>query len=107
MITDVKAFFASIEIFEKTLRTAATERDSRRERHPESGEPAWVAFERTQMTAEVNRQRVARGLPPILGAAVTFIEQGASGHIDYAKKYALGCAEIVFEQRDPRTGVPW
>lgn len=55
----------------------------------------WMGWEREQMAAEVNKQRAERGLPPIPSHKVDYAEQWASGHIDYAEKFALNCAELV------------
>lgn len=58
-------------------------------------EPGWVLHERTVMHDEVNRLRAeaGRGDRPILD--ILGAERAASGHIDYAAKFALGCAELV------------
>lgn|SRR5574338_573523 len=84
--------------FQKVLDSAAKERSKR----PEfvkgaSGwsEPAWVLHERQTMFAEVNRLRGERGRRPVTLEDVAKVERCASGHVDYATKFPLYCAEIV------------
>lgn len=60
-----------------------------------AGNPDWILYERIQMTLGVNRRRIALGKDPISSEEVARKEQLAAGHIDYTKKYALGCEELV------------
>lgn len=84
--------------FEEVLLEAASHRRERDEvvtgwgGLPECG---WVAFERDQMRAAVDAERGRRHLPPVAPEAVARVEQMASGHCDYSKKYALYCAELA------------
>jgi len=55
----------------------------------------WVIFERQTMLAEVNRLRAERGLDPVDEKRVLQVEQMACGHVDYARKFALYCAELA------------
>lgn len=101
MITPNSGWSSRLQLvthFENLLLKAASERDLRQDFVPAPGggtEPAWVRHERTVMAEEVNRLRRARGSAPVETAQVERAENGASGHIDYVKKFALGCMELV------------
>ncbi len=58
-------------------------------------EPGWIVYERQVMFDEVNRLRGTRGRAPVTLKDVMKVEGCASGHVDYSRKYALYCAEIV------------
>lgn len=60
--------------------------------HAELG---WVLYEREQMTHAVNLARLKRGLSPLAVDDVRKVEQAAEGHVDYAGKFALYCAELA------------
>jgi hypothetical protein len=62
---------------------------------PYGFECEWTAFERSVMLDEVNRTREARGLGPVDPAEVRKADSLAAGHIDWAEKFALYCAEIA------------
>ena len=55
----------------------------------------FVDYEMRAMHAEVNTQRAAAGLAPVDLAAIALCEQQAAGHVDYAIKYPLYCADLV------------
>lgn len=74
---------------------AAEERSARPGIDPDTGEFAWVMFERSQMHAGVNAIRSKNGLPEVTMEEVAAIESTAMGHIDYAEKYAFRCAELA------------
>lgn len=62
------------------------------------GEPAWVARERTVMLDATTALLIRHRLPidaDRISTAVRRAETRASGHVDYAHKWALGCAEYV------------
>jgi hypothetical protein len=59
----------------------------------------WIQFERLMMLATVNAFRADRGLPLRTLTDIERAEQMASGHIDYTKKFALYCSELV--TKDP------
>lgn len=61
----------------------------------------WIAAEHDAMRNLVNDLRVERGLPLIDPRHIARAEQMAAGHSDYTKKYALYCADLVFD--DPLT----
>lgn len=67
---------------------------------PDGPEFAWVGHEAGRMLALVNEIREKRGLPPADLEAVRRIEQSASGHSDYADKYALRCAFLALGEED-------
>ena len=89
-------YAALIDQFRTALSDAAAHRDERREWDHDTGEPAWVAYEREQMLALVNALRAEGGLPPMDPDVVLRVERSACGHVDYAAKYAIGCAELVW-----------
>ncbi len=56
----------------------------------------WIDSERRAMTLHVLDEFRYRGLNPTgVREAVQRAEESASGHIDYGKKWAMGCADIV------------
>lgn len=66
---------------------------------PLGPEFAWVASERRGMLAAVNVHRADFGLDPVDEVTVARLEQQAAGHVDYAAKYALLCAELAVGER--------
>lgn len=85
------------------LISAAAERDLRPglvagpDGRPES-ECAWAAFERSRMHETVNEIRAENGLAPVPLEKVVQVEGLASGHADYARKFAFYCAELTLTQ---------
>lgn len=63
--------------------------------------PAWVHYEREQMTTAVNAARTNRGLEPVTLVDVARVEQLAVGHVDYFQKFALYCAELAIGIKNP------
>lgn len=62
--------------------------------------PAWVLYERYQMLCAVNLElAVYRNPGPIDIKAIERCERLAVGSVDYAEKFALGCAELVLNLR--------
>jgi hypothetical protein len=61
--------------------------------------PAWVLHECHVMCEAVNRARSERGWAPVTEADIAKVETFASGHVDYASKYALYCAEIASQEK--------
>jgi hypothetical protein len=55
----------------------------------------WIAAERQVMLDIVNEERGSRNKDPLASADVERVEQLAVGHVDYAHKFALYCAELV------------
>ena len=88
-------FRSALDQLKTAFARAAEERDLRPDFDPVTQELGWVLFEREVMTATTNRIRAERGLSAVEPEAVLRAEWGASGHIDYASKYALGCAELT------------
>lgn len=80
-----------------TLANAGEERDQRWEMvdGPYGRQFGWVVYEAEELLAVVNRVRAERGLPSVEVYDVLRIEQGCSGHVDYADKYALRCAFLA------------
>lgn len=62
---------------------------------PDGPEFAWVDHEADRMLVLVNEIREKHGLPPAALEEVRRIERSASGHSDYADKYALRCAFLA------------
>lgn len=58
-------------------------------------EPYWNTYEMLVMWSLVNRMRDGHERPLLPFSAIQAAEQIASGHIDYTKKFALYCAELV------------
>jgi hypothetical protein len=81
------------------LADAAAHRDERIEILKTAYGPVceWVVYEWWRMLAAVNTERTIRGLAPVGIGSVQRAERLASGHVDYATKYALYCAELVVE----------
>jgi hypothetical protein len=61
-------------------------------------EMGWVLFERHGMLEEVNRIREERGLMRTTLGPVWQAERLCVGHVDYAEKWALYCAEIAMKE---------
>lgn len=93
-----EAYLDLIRHFEKVLARAAAERHLRRDLVPASDggvEAEWAQFERDAMRAEVDRLRQARGLGFADEEDLLRAERLAEGHVDYAAKFALHCANLV------------
>jgi hypothetical protein len=92
---------ALIARFERVFKAAAAQRHLRPEMVTTPtgrSEVAWVLHELTVMHDEVNQARAERGLPPVDRRLVESAEQAACGHVDYATKWPIYCAEIVMRQ---------
>ncbi|PWK81700.1 hypothetical protein C8D88_116111 [Lentzea atacamensis] len=65
-----------------------------------SAEPelSWVLYERHGMLAEVNRIREELGYVRTTLGPLWAAERLCVGHVDYAEKWALYCAEIAMEE---------
>lgn len=70
-------------------------RSSRNGFDDESRELEWVVAERQRMLAEVNDIRRAAGAEPVTVEQIENAERPAIGHVDYATKFALYCAELA------------
>jgi len=55
----------------------------------------WIEREHLTMLDIVNDERQKRGRSPLTLADVERAEQGALGHFDYGRKFALYCSELV------------
>jgi hypothetical protein len=90
------------DLFLAKLRFAAHQLHEREEivDGPYGPECGWVAYEAERMLALVNEIREKRGLNPATLERVREIEQSASGHSDYADKYALRCAFLALGEED-------
>ncbi len=66
---------------------------------PQGPECAWAIHEREVMLGAVNRLRagIDAELPPVTMAEVERADQLACGHVDYSRKFAWGCAELVLD----------
>jgi len=64
----------------------------------------WMEDEEARMHALVNTYRSEAGLAPVARKTVARVNQAASGHIDYAHKFTLYCAELALGQ-EPWPGV--
>lgn len=72
--------------FRRRLAKLAEERNQRLD---------WMAYEEAEMLSLVNAFRSTAGLPDVDPQVVARANVSASGHIDYAWKFSLYCAEIV------------
>lgn len=84
--------------FRDVLLEAATQR-GRREQIVQSPdglfEAAWAEYERDQLLLAVNAERSRRGLPATTRDDIRHADRQAAGHVDYADKISLYCAEIA------------
>jgi hypothetical protein len=101
-------FLQLIDRFKETFALAAKERPARQTRVKTTdwkGRPdeeiGWVVFEREVMHKLVNEIRVKRGLSEIGISEVQKVETWACGHVDYAQKYAIYCAELALGKNAP------
>lgn len=62
---------------------------------PTGPECEWAEYERGLLLAAVNAERSRRNLTPATIEQVRHADYQASGHVDYADKVALYCAEIA------------
>lgn len=90
-----ETFRRDLHELKEALLTAVDERAQRAVFDQASGEFGWVLHERRVMLDATNRIRTGRGLPPVGEEAIIQAETSASGHIDYAQKFAVGCAELA------------
>lgn len=83
----------------ETLVAAQGERHKRQDwvEQPGYREIGWAVHERQVMTDRVNLLRSRAGLAPVPMTAIAIKENLAMGHIDYTKKWALGCADLVID----------
>lgn len=80
---------------EAAFSRAAAERGARNDFDLVTGELGWVLHERAVMHGTVNRLRGERGLAPVPVSDIEAVERSAQGHIDYAAKFVLRCAELT------------
>lgn len=64
-----------------------------------AGEPEWVVLEREAMLRLVNLHRARLKKGPVDVAMFTNMEGRCVGHSDYHPKLALGCMELVLDER--------
>lgn len=58
-------------------------------------EPEWARYERQSLLTAVNDERAARHLLPATADQIRNADSQAAGHVDYADKVSLYCAEIA------------
>lgn len=84
------------EVHQTLLRTLTDCASLRAQRN--FGRPLqWVTYERETMYRETNRLRAELGKKSIEMAEILTAENLATGHVDYASKFALYCAELVVD----------
>lgn len=76
------------------LEEALSDKTQQRGKDPE----VWIAAERKVMHQTVNELRSKRNRQPVAIAEIEKAERLAVGHVDYVRKFALYCAEIVFKE---------
>lgn len=67
----------------------------------------WTVFEREQMLIAVNELRARRALPPVGIDDVAVADDAATGHINWQKQFAAGCANLALGRstyRETRDG---
>jgi hypothetical protein len=74
----------------------ASERDMRQELTADGRGLTWQRYELDGMLTAVNAERAALHVPPVDISVIELADQVASGHCDYASKWAFYCAELVF-----------
>lgn len=79
------------------LLAVLTKAQEERSRRSPYGPDGWIQFERSTLHAAVNAERLARGCMSIPVDHVERVERLANGHVDYSRKFALYCAELVFK----------
>lgn len=99
-MADLKTRLAARDAFLAKFSEASSHREERWDTVPGlyGPEPAWVGWEAVQMLELVNEFRAENGLEPATLEQVRRIEQSASGHSDYAEKYALRCAFLALAE---------
>jgi hypothetical protein len=91
-----------LEEMRKTFQLAASLRKDRSgvvQNKKGEVELEWMEFERQTMLKAVNVAREGRGLPPVTEDDVIRADRMAAGHIDYALKFPLYCAELALGVR--------
>ena len=86
-------FERRFEEFRAALVSAQHERDYMPVKDMET--PYWNTYEMLVMWKLVNAKRYGHDRPMLPFSEVQKAEQMASGHVDYTKKFALYCAELV------------
>lgn len=94
-----------LHAFSDSLREVLAAAQEQRHQRPDlintahGPECAWAVHEREVMLDAVNRLRVGldANLPPVTMAEVEQADQSAAGHVDYSRKFAWGCAELVLD----------
>ena len=72
------------------LETALIQEARRRNKNPN-----WIETERQVMLKIVNEERRKRRRPLLTLEDIERVERTAEGHVDYAHKFALYCAELA------------
>lgn len=88
-----RVFERRFEQFREALRDAQQDRDLLPVLDRDT--PYWNTYEKMIMWKAVNQARREKDLPYVPHADIEAVEQQASGHFDYTKKFALYCAELV------------
>jgi len=72
--------------------------------HDENGksELEWITREREFMLQQVNIERARLFKPAKMMADIRRVEIMAQGHIDYTRKFAIYCAELVLLDKEPQ-----
>jgi hypothetical protein len=78
----------------ESLRELLEKEHAKRDARTSAGQD-WNRLELEAMTHQVNLIRGRLGKPGITVDDIVRAEQGAVGHVDYASKFALYCAELA------------
>lgn len=88
-------YLRTVEEIRTVLIEAYQHRDERRDLV--DGRPGWIRWEQEQATDVVNQIRARRGSYPVAFPLVERAEERAAGHINYTQKFAIGCADLVYD----------
>lgn len=93
--------FRLMERMRETFRQAAKRRNELTtwEQRDDESQPAWVFWEREKMHEAVNGERIRRGFPVVPIQEIRRVERWATGHVDYADKFAIYCTELALGER--------
>jgi len=91
-------FTAHMNRFDRLREVLAEVQDERQYRPVSNGSDGWIVYEQLHMWGVVNRMRaILMGKQPIPFEDIQRVESLASGHVDYSKKFALYCAELLLK----------
>lgn len=95
---DSREHSAHISRFQALRENLAEVQRERNFRPVTNGKDGWILYEKLFMWGRVNAMRHHLfNKEPVDFERVEWVEQLACGHVDYTKKFALYCAELILE----------